>query len=180
VSAVNRVGVRVYLSVGAGGEPPTRFAIQSVTAERAPDSRPVVAVRVRNTGGRALDLGGELRLTGGPGGLQAGPFPVRLGTTLGIGEAGSVRVPLDPAVPAGPWRVRIRLGSGAVQRAAGATVTFPERAGSAAAAVPATPAAPRSMDRRSLAVGVGLLVLGGLMLLRRRGGRQAATGRGRR
>jgi hypothetical protein len=138
----------------------------------------VVAVRVRNSGGRALDVGGELRLTGGPGGLQAGPFPVRLGTTLGIGEAGSVRVPLDPAVPAGPWRVRIRLGSGAVQRSAGATITFPGRTGSAAAAVPATSAAPRS-ERRSLAVGVGLLLLGGLMLLRRRGGRRAATGRGR-
>jgi hypothetical protein len=39
--------------------------IESVTAERAGNGRPVVAVRVHNSGGRALDLGGELRLRGG-------------------------------------------------------------------------------------------------------------------
>jgi hypothetical protein len=138
----------------------------------------VVAVRVRNTGGRALDLGGELRLTGGPGGLQAGPFRVRLGTTLGLGEAGWVRVPLDPAVPAGPWRVGVTLRSGAVQRTAGSAISFPTRAGSVAAAVPAT-SAPPAKERTSLAVGVGLLLLGSLLLLRRGGGRRAGRTRGR-
>jgi hypothetical protein len=171
VSTVNRVGVRVYLSVGAGGEPPSRFVIESVTAQRASDGRPEVVVRVRNSGGRALDLSGELRLTGGPGGLRAGPFPARLGTTLGLGESGSMRVPLDPAVPPGPWRIRITLRSGVAQDTASSTVTFPARSGSAAAPVPATANA-AAFGRVPLAVGGGLVLLGAWVLLRRHGGRR--------
>jgi hypothetical protein len=171
VSAVNRVGVRVYLSVGPGGEPPSRFVIESVTAERAGDGRPVVVVRVRNRGGRALDLSGELRLSGGPGGLRAGPFPVQLGTTLGVGDAGSVRVPLDPAVPDGPWRVRVTLRSGAAEERAGSTATFPARPGSAGAEAAAT-AATAAAGPASLGAGGGVLGLvlglGAWGLLRRR------------
>jgi hypothetical protein len=177
VAAVNRVGVRVYLSVGPGGEPPSRFVIESVTAERAADGRPVVAVRVRNSGGRALDLGGELRLSGGPGGLRAGPFPVQLGTTLGPGQSGSVRVPLDPAVPAGPWRVGVTLRSGAARGSAGSTATFPVRPGSAAEA-PARVATAAATGRTPLTVGGVLLLLGGgWAVLRRQVGRRS---RGRR
>jgi hypothetical protein len=178
VSAVNRVGVRVYLSVGPGGEPPSRFVIESVTAERAGDGRPVVVVRVRNRGGRALDLSGELRRSGGPGGLRAGPFPVQLGTTLGVGDAGFVRVPLDPAVPDGPWRVRITLRSGAAQGSASATAAFPARPGSAAAEVPAT-AVPAAAGRGSLAMGGGVLALGlgAWGLLRRQRGRRLRRSR---
>lgn len=178
VSAVNRVGVRVYLSVGPGGEPPSRFVIESVTAERARDGRLVVVVRVRNRGGRALDLSGELRLSGGPGGLRAGPFPVQLGTTLGVGEAGLVRVPLDPAVPDGPWRVRIALRSGAAQGSASATATFPAEPGSAGAAAPAT-AVPAAAGRGSLAMGGGVLLLGlgAWGLVRRQRGRRLRPSR---
>ena len=177
VAAVNRVGVRVYLSVGPGGEPPSRFVIESVTAERASDGRPQLAVRVRNNGGRALDLSGELRLGGGPGGLRAGPFPVQLGTTLGPGQSGSVRVPLDPAVPAGPWRVRVTLRSGAARGSASSTATFPARPGSAAE-VPATAATAAATERTPLAVGgVLLLLAGGWAVLRRPGDRRP---RGRR
>jgi hypothetical protein len=106
---------------------------------------------------------------------QAGPYGIQLGTTLGLGEAGWVRVPLDPAIPAGPWKATISLRSGPVQRAAAATVTFLAQPGSVAAAVPATSEA-GAVERTSLAMGVGLLVLGGLLLLRRRGW---AAGRGR-
>jgi hypothetical protein len=174
VSTVNRVGVRVYLSVGPGGEPPSRFVIESVTADRATDGRPVVVVRVRNSGGRALDLSGELRLSGGPGGLRAGPFPVQLGTTLGPGESGLVRVPLDPAVPDGPWRVSITLRSGVAQDSASATATFPARPGSAGEEAPATTAA---AGRTPLAVGGALLVLGALAVLRRRDRRSRGSRR---
>ena len=177
VSAVNRVGVRVYLSVGAGGEPRSDFVIQSLTAERAADGRPVVAAQVRNTGGRALDLSGDLRLAGGPGGLRAGPFAAQLGTTLGLGETEPVLVPLDRAIPSGPWRATITLRSGWVRRTARATLSFPARPGSAAA-VPAT-AGTASARGALLAVGAGLVLLGaGILLLRRRrpgakaGGRQ--------
>jgi hypothetical protein len=125
VTAVNRVGVRIYLSVGAGGEPPSDFDIVSLTAQRNAGGSPVVAATVRNTGRRALDLGGDLRLSDGPGGLSAGPFAAKLGTTLGIGETEPVLVVLDEAVPDGPWSAHIVLRSGTVERDATATITFP-------------------------------------------------------
>ena len=43
VAVVNRVGLRVYLSVGPGGEPKTDFTIESLTAERDAQRRPVAA-----------------------------------------------------------------------------------------------------------------------------------------
>ncbi len=168
VSAVNRVGVRVYLSVGAGGEPPSDFVIGSLAAQRASDGRPVVAAQVRNTGGRALDLSGELRLADGPGRLRAGPFAAQLGTTLGLGETTPVLVPLDRAIPAGPWRATITLRSGWVRRTARATITFPTNPGPTGAAVPATTGT-ASAGRTLLAIVAGLVLLGaGILLLRRR------------
>jgi hypothetical protein len=172
VSAINRVGVRVYLSVGAGGEPPSDFIIESLAAQRAADGRPVVAAQVRNTGGRALDLSGELRLAGGPGGLRAGPFAAQLGTTLGLGETEPVLVPLDRAIPPGPWQARITLRSGWVRRTARATITFPANPGPPGAAVRATADAAWT-GRTLLAIGAGVVVLGaGIFLLwrHRRGG----------
>jgi hypothetical protein len=165
VTTVNRVGIRVYLSVGPGGEPASDFRIVSLTASRDRSGAPVVTAQVRNTGGRALDLSGELRLAGGPGGLSAGPFDARLGTTLGVGETGSVVVPLDRAIPAGPWDATMMLRSGALEREASARITFPSGAGESAGAVKA------SSGRRPfvwLALGLPLLVLLGLFLLFKR------------
>lgn len=67
VSEVNRVGVRLYLSVGPGGAPPTDFTIDTLTTQRTAGGNPMVLAQVHNTGGRALDLTGDLRLTEGPG-----------------------------------------------------------------------------------------------------------------
>ena len=157
IAVVNRVGLRVYLSVGPGGEPPTDFVIESLSAERDAQSRPVVKAVVRNTGGRALDLSGNLKLSDGPGGLSAGPFDARLGTTLAIGASEPVTVPLDPALPPGPWRARIELRSSNTVRVATAQVTFPAGAGSKSDPVPAQ-AEERGGSRMPL-------VLGGLALL---------------
>lgn len=136
-TAVNRVGARMYLSVGEGGEPASDFAITAFEARRDAEGRPTVAATVSNTGGRALDLSGELRLTNGPAGLAAGPFAVTLGTTLGLGQTSPVLVSLDPAIPAGPWDAKIVLRSGTTQREASATITFPAAGGAPAAPVPA-------------------------------------------
>jgi hypothetical protein len=138
VTAVNRVGVRIYLSVGPGGEPASDFTITTFEASRGADGNPLVTATVRNTGGRAVDLSGELRLTNGPGGLSAGPFTAKLGTTLGLEQAEPVQVALDPAITRGPWEARIVLRSGTTEREATATITFPDAPATAAAPVGVT------------------------------------------
>lgn len=158
VIQVSRVGIRMYTSVGPGGGPASDFAIRSLAAERSPDGRPMVLAAVRNTGGRALDMYGTLRLTGGPGGLSAGPFAASLGTTLAIGDTEPVTIVLDKQLPAGPWTARIVLSSGLLSHSARATITFP-RVG-AAPTVFAT--STRSERRHVVLAGlVGLLLLVG-------------------
>ena len=49
---------------------------------RDPRGEPSLAIRVSNTGGRALDLTGKVTLADGPAGMKAGPFEVVQGTTL--------------------------------------------------------------------------------------------------
>ncbi|MBK9739272.1 MAG: peptidase [Actinobacteria bacterium] len=139
VTQVNRVGIRVYLSVGPGGPPAAAFEIDSLTAARSDDGRPMVLASVHNTGGRALDLDGSLSLLDGPGGLTAGPFPVDLGVTVGIAETVPVEIPLDARLPAGPWDAQLTLASGLVERTVRGELTFPDTG--ASPAVPAEPVA---------------------------------------
>jgi hypothetical protein len=126
IRMVSRAGVRVYLDIGPGGEPPSDFEITSLTPGRMPDGEPEVLAQVRNTGQRALDMTGTLSLSDGPASLSAGPFPARLGTTLGIGDSEAVTVPLDQRIPDGPWKVRLTLASGMVEHTVTATLTFPD------------------------------------------------------
>lgn len=157
VTQVSRVGIRLYVSVGPGGLPAPDFAIDSLTAERSADGRPTVVATVRNTGRRALDMAGTLRLSAGPGGLGAGPFPANLGTTLAIGGTEPVTIGLDPRLPAGPWHAEITLRSGLVEHVARATVTFPDAG--AAAPVRVRP------DRRRRVPAVAVLLLGAVAVL---------------
>jgi hypothetical protein len=126
----------------------------------------VVAATVHNTGGRALDLSGQLRLTNGPGGLSAGPFDAKLGTTLGVGQTEPVLVTLDRAIPAGPWDARIVLRSGLTEREATARVTFPATAASSGEVV-ATDTADSQPDggSRVLPAAGGVAAIVGLSLL---------------
>jgi hypothetical protein len=135
VTVVNRVGIRIYLSVGPGGEPTSDFKITSLTPGRTAAGLPVVSAAVTNTGGRALDMSGELNLSDGPASLSAGPFPAELGTTLAPGDRGQVTVELDDRLPDGPWRAVLTLRSGQLEHRATATLTFPP-AGHTAAPVP--------------------------------------------
>jgi hypothetical protein len=130
IMMVSRVGVRIYLDVGTGGEPPSSFEITSLAAARTKDGQPEVLATVRNTGGRTLDMAGQLSLSDGPGGLSAGPFPATVGTTLLPGRTGKVEVLFDKRLPAGPWKVRLKLVSGAIERTVVATLTFPRAANS--------------------------------------------------
>lgn len=132
VTRVNRVGVRIYLSIGPGGAPPSNFAIGRITAERSAAGQPFVVAKIYNSGQRTLEISGTLTLSRGPGGLRAGPFPVKLGTPLAPNDSEPATVRFDKRLPLGPWRARFRLSSGLIQRAAEATIRFPRvsRAGS--------------------------------------------------
>jgi hypothetical protein len=164
VVTVDRVGIRVYLSVGRGGAPPTDFRIESLTAARDDAGSPIVSATVLNTGGRAIDVGGTLRLSDGPGGLSAGPFPVQLGTTIGIGQRGTVRVVLSRSIPDGPWTADLRLRSDLVRRQAQARITFPTARGTGSTPVPASPVG-ESGGVLAVIVAIGLALAAALWLL---------------
>ncbi|MGK0274597.1 MAG: hypothetical protein ACI9N0_000975 [Ilumatobacter sp.] len=155
---VNRVGIRIYLSIGSGGPPAADFEITSLAAGRTPDGARAVVANVTNTGGRALDISGALDLTSTSGDLQAGPYPAELGSTLAIGVTEPVTIAINTDLPAGPWGATITLGSGLVQRSATAQLTFPET--DTAPAIPATP-----IDTSSRGLPLLALILASLALL---------------
>lgn len=158
---VNRVGIRLYVSVGTGAPPAANFTIDSLTAQRSPDGLPTVLATVHNTGGRALDLAGSLEMLNGPGGLSAGPFPVTPGFTLAIGSSGQVTIALDERVPDGPWDATLTLHSGLLERSATASIIFPESG--SALPVPTT-AVEEAFPFAAIGLAVAL-VLCGLVLL---------------
>jgi hypothetical protein len=157
-----RTAIRVYLSVGKGAEPASDFTVDTLTAGRDRAGRPYVAAQVHNTGGRALDLTGTLRLADGPGELSAGPFEVSVPTTLGVGQTAPLTIPLGKALPAGPWLATLDLRSGLVQRRVQATLTFP--AGSSATSAPVVPKELPLYQRKGVVVPVAALLIGLLSL----------------
>jgi len=127
VKLANRVGIRMYLSVGSGGAPPSNFVIGSLTAKRSASGQPLVVAKVHNSGKRTIAISGNLTLSNGPGGVRAGPFPVKLVVPLAPGSTRAVTVRLDKQLPRGPWRAQMRLKGRLIQRVAVATITFPRR-----------------------------------------------------
>ncbi len=93
VTLVNRVGIRMYFSIGPGGAPPASFAIGALTAQRSATGEPLVVATIHNSGKRTLDIGGSLTLSAGPGGLRAGPFPVEAGNGPRTGQLGNRACP---------------------------------------------------------------------------------------
>jgi hypothetical protein len=123
---VSRVGVRIYLAVGAGGLTPANFSIGSLSAMRSSVGQTTIHTVVRNTGGWPLDVSGTLRLTDGPGGLSASPLPVRLVRTLSAGDSQSIGVALNNnRIPAGRWHIRMSLQGGGLERSAAASLMLP-------------------------------------------------------
>jgi len=163
VGVVNRVGVRMYVSVGEGPEPVTDFRIDNLVAARDARGRPVVRAKVTNTGRRAIDLSGSLQLSDGPGSLRAGPFPVQLGTTLGPAESAPATVTLAADLPDGPWKATVTVTSGEVTRKAQATITFPSDAGTSAK--PVTAESVKRQRRVLLPLALALLLAVVLALL---------------
>lgn len=169
VRLVNRVGVRMYVSVGSGGLAPTSFTIGSLSAGRSATGGPLVVAIVRNTSKRTLDIRGALTLSNGPGGLRAGPFPIVPAAGIAPNGAWSAKEQLDKRLPIGPWHVQMLLRSGDVERKADATLSFPRLA----------PAA--SPSHSPLLLIVAALLIGATLIMlanetrRRHPGRRAAS-----
>jgi hypothetical protein len=131
VELVNRVGIRMYLSIGPGGAPPSNFTVSSLRADRSATGQPLVTATVRNSGRSTLDISGNLTLSNGPGGLGAGPFAVRLSAILAPGVSEPAIAQLNTELPRGPWHADLRLASGLIHRSSAATITFPSPVGGA-------------------------------------------------
>lgn len=160
ISTVNRVGIRIYLSVGPGGEPPTKFALPRFTATRDEGGRPGVDIEACNEGERAIDLSGELALTEGPGGVSAGPFTTSSpALALAPSQCATVPIRLSPELPEGPWKATVTLRSGTFTETATATITFPSEAGTEAAPVQAKPKEVTGTTGGRLALLLALLLL---------------------
>lgn len=133
INAINRVGVRVYLSVGEGNGPPSDFSISSLVPVRNTDGSVSIVANVENTGGRAVDLSGTLNLSGGPGGLSV-PVISAPGSTIAPHKSGEVTIPVPESAnfPAGPWKAEVKLESGFNKHDMSASITFPDKGAGAA------------------------------------------------
>ena len=177
IRTVNRVGIRMYLSVGEGKEPASDFEVSAITASRTKGGAPRVTATVRNTGGRALDLEGTLSLADGPGGSSAGPYPADAGTTLGIDDTEPVTIDLDKDLPNGPWLATVTLRSGTTIREAKARITFPAAGHAAPAVRPEATGGGSSwlVPVVALAVVLLLVVAGAFAIARRRRGDEPSS-----
>ncbi|MCH7232034.1 hypothetical protein L0U85_14385 [Glycomyces sp. L485] len=128
IRQIHRVGIRMYLSVGPGGEPATDFQIDGMSVVLPPGADwPVLVARVANTGERAVDLSGSASLQRASGTVSAGPFAVDAGVTILPGDTGQVRAVLGEPLPAGEWTAEMTLAADDVERTAEADVTIPAR-----------------------------------------------------
>ena len=168
LSEIARVGVRIYLAVGQGGALPTDFAITSVSGHLSAQGQPLITASVRNDGGRAVDLAGTVRLTGGPGGTSAGPFQVHQIITLAPGQSGTVTFMPSKRLPSGTWQARVALVSGLTTRTVSATIQFSGKRAGTSEGLP-------------IMIGAAVLLLGVAILVRLRrrpqGRRRIATAR---
>lgn len=124
IKQVVRVGIRIYLAVGRGGAPPTKFTCTSLTGYLSSRGRPLLIAHVDNTGGRAIDIGGKAHLTQGPGAETAGPFPDQRVITLAPGQSGNVTFAPPKGLSTGPWLATVTLVSGFTTDTAAATIQF--------------------------------------------------------
>ncbi|MFJ1546858.1 hypothetical protein [Streptomyces sp. NPDC088246] len=174
VALVSRTGIRVYLSVGGHNPPAPNFTARTMTAERGSDGRAIVRAQVFNTGGRALDLSGTLKLSSVSGSLSAGPYQVQLGTSLAPRQSEPVRIPVTDQVADGPWKATLELKSGLIVKKFHAKIKFPHTHGiSPAAAVDAE--ASGGVELKTLVPGILLLctalLIAGVRVRRRHGRR---------
>jgi hypothetical protein len=139
-------------------------------ASRGGGGRAIVTVQAHNTGGRALNIGGTLTLTGGPAGIRAGPFRLASAATIAPGQSAPVAFVLSRRIPNGPWHALIRLQSGLVVRAEQSTIDFAAGSGTG---FPVMPAAGVSL--LALIAIAGMIIRARRPLSRRPGGARGSV-----
>jgi hypothetical protein len=132
VKLVSRVGLRLYLSIGAGGAAAPNFTVGTPVTSRNAAGAPVVEVPVNNTGGTAVDVRGTLQLTNGPGGVSAGPFIAQTVDTLAPGQSNPDMFVLSSKLPTGPWQASFTMVSGLITKTEAVTLSFNGTAATAA------------------------------------------------
>jgi len=169
ISLVSRAGIRMYVAVGGNNPLASGFTVNTMTAQRDSDGRAVVQAQVHNTGGRALDMSGTLRLSQVVGSVSAGPYPAQLGTSLAPGQSEAVKIVLIDQVADGPWNATIELQSGLVHETYQAQITFPHNPGIApATAVHPAPGNGQPTILRYVLLGAVVLLVIVLFTVRRR------------
>jgi hypothetical protein len=88
--------------------------------------------------------------------------------TLGLGESGAVNVPLDRALPNGPWDARITLRSGVTSESGTARLTFPTDKATAAPVTVLSTKGEGDRTRLAMAAGLTLALLTLWAAIRRR------------
>jgi hypothetical protein len=141
VKLVSRVGIRLYLSIGTGQTPASNFTIGTPTVSRTPAGDPYIHVPLDNTGGRALDIHGSVKLTSGPGGVQAGPFDAASVVTIAPGQSDQETYTLPRQLPNGPWQAAFTLTSGLLTKTDTVTLDFDGAPVGTHSAFPAVPVA---------------------------------------
>ncbi len=160
---ISRVGVRVYLSTGAGGAPDSGFEILDLRPVWAAVGVAAFLATVSNTGHRAVDVAGTLDLTDGPGGLATPPLASEP-ATIAPGETAEIRFPVSEAIPlpSGEWTATVDLASGTEKQTTAREFAVPPVGDvTASGGSPEATTAPV----RPLGAGAALLGLAALLLL---------------
>lgn len=168
VRVVNRVGIRVYLSVGAGGESPTDFEIVELVPGRTEQGLPRLDAIIRNGGGRAIDLQGDVELVDGPGGAAVPPTPFDRGVTVPVGGEATVTVPFPADLPDGPWTANVTMQANDVERRHTGRLSFADDAPAQVEPLPAEVPERATWPLMLLALLLLLLVLAAIIVVLRR------------
>lgn len=126
INEVNRVGVRIYLDVGSGGNPQTTFVVGPLSVRRASNGHPVISATVQNRGVRAIDVNGSLTMRYRAGNLTAGPYGLARALTIPSGSSGGVSV-TTPRLPPGQWRASLKVTADTVSQVQSGTVAIGPR-----------------------------------------------------
>lgn len=155
VDQIFRVGVRVYLSTGSEQPPDSGFEILDLRPLRDVAGLAAVIATVANIGDRAVDVGGTLELTDGPGGLTTPRIDAET-ATIAPGQQVDMVFPIgaETGYPEGQWTASAHFVSGTARQTETKEISLPNTDNAAAP----------TRDRAVTTGRIELIWLGGLAL----------------